>query len=233
MVHGRVGEKVQKGGVRMTMDELSRLLDKTEALEKYKDTKNEMLALRGELSKYKNLKIMFAGEEISLETFEKKASEQTMKVYGEEIERKMEYTLRTRSLWPPWFEQQVDNVIKDGIKKGLDEAFSLKVQAAINNAKMAEWPIFLEEYTRTRITPVCQRLIQNHLVKAITIQKVCNKCGTVMTVSLTPSHIAELIKSPQLLIECPNPGCRDLFLKHKLPITLGDVLIHIAETSQP
>jgi hypothetical protein len=232
MVHGRVGEKVQKGGIRMTIDELSRLLDKTEALEKYKNTKNEMLALRGELSKYKNLKIMFAGEEISLETFEKKVSEQTMKVYGEEIERKVEYALKTRSSWPPWFRLQVDNVIKDGIKKGLDEAFSLRVQAAIHNAKTVEWPIFLQEYTRTTITPICQQLIKNQLMQPITIQKACDKCGTVMAVSLSPFHIAELVKSPQILVDCLNPGCRDLFLKHRLSITLGDVLIAIAETSQ-
>ena len=167
-----------------------------------------------------------------MEAFKEKVKEETLRVYDAEIQQRVDQILKTEDLWPHWFKQIVDNQIQSGIKKGLNEAFSLKVQAAIHNAKMVEWPKFLEEYTRTRITSLCQQLIQNQLTKPITIQKACDKCGTISVVSLSPFHIAELIKSPHIIADCPNPECRDLFSKHRLPITLGDVLIAIAETSQ-
>lgn len=223
----------------MTIEELSRSLDKAEALINYKKTKEQTAVLidqlaknQTELSEYKNLKVTFAGKEVSLETFKEKAKEETLKVYGAEIQQRVDQILKTEDMWPNWFKQIADEQIQSGIKKSLNEAFSLKVQAAIHNAKTVEWPKFLEDYTRTRITPLCQQLIQKQLAKPITIQKACDKCGTVMTVSLSPFHIAELIRSPHIIVDCLNPGCRDLFLRHRLSITLGDVLNTIAETSQ-
>jgi len=219
----------------MTFDELVQLLDKTEAIIKYKETRSEVLALREqvkktqeELSKYKNLKIMFADKEINLETFEKKVSEQTLKVYGEEINLKVDKTLKTQSAWPKWFKELVQNEIQSGIKKGLDQEFLTRVQVAISNAKQLEWPRFLEEYTMKVVTPLCRESAINFLKSPVTIEKPCDKCGIVVAFTLNPENMAGLIKNPFIVGCCLNPQCRDFIVRHRIRITLGDVIMHLA-----
>jgi hypothetical protein len=223
----------------VTFDELDRLLDKTEALVKYEQTKAEASALREkvknlqeQLLKYKNVRVTFASNEISLEAFEQKVSEETLKVYGEEIARRVNHTLETRSRWPEWFRRSVERQIQDGIKKGLDGIFDERVQTAVDNAKQAEWPRFLQEYTRKKITPLCKQFIINQLSNPITLKKTCDKCGTATICDLNPYNIAELIKRPHIMANCPNKECKDFFIRHRIPLTLGDVMMHLAGTDK-
>jgi hypothetical protein len=218
----------------VTFDELEQLLDKTEALVKYRDTKREAVDLREqlkksqeELSRYKNLKTMFAGEETSLEEFERRVEEQTLKVYGEKIEWKVNSVLKAQASWPTWFKQNVNDWIKAGVKNGLDEAFNARVNAAIQHAKTVEWPNSLDEYVQRMTSPFKEKILSEIIAKLpITITKQCDKCGAdgMFTLDST-NQIAVLVKQPFTYLNCPNPQCRDILSRHKVGFSLGDVII--------
>ena len=109
----------------VTFYELDQLLDKTEALAKYEQTKTEASALKEkvknlqeQLLKHRNTIVTFDKKKISLESFEKKISDETLKVYGEEIASRVSSILKTQSQWPQWFRQSVERQIQDGIQNG-------------------------------------------------------------------------------------------------------------------
>ena len=268
----------------MSLERLENYLDKTEAVERYDKIKeendrlkiqlgsiqNQLKKVQGEFSKYKALKVRLGGKDISLEAFERKIEEQTLKIYQEEIEKKslerykaevpalakreldrvlklpgsqrpkalnnllgekvnekLDHILKTPFLWPPWFKQLKEQEVNTGIANGLTETFWGNVQVAINNAKHKEWPRFLDEYIQNTITPFCQQVVMNQLTNPNAVEKACDKCGTVMTVTLAPDHIAELIKRPYILVDCLNPQCKDFLRRHRIRITLGDVIIQL------
>jgi len=268
----------------MSLERLENYLDKTEAVERYDKIKEEnnklkiqlwsiqkqLKKVQGELSKYKALRARLGGKNISLEAFDRKIEEQTLKIYQKEIEKKslekfkaeaptlakreldrvlklpgsqrpkainnlleekvnekLDHTLATPFLWPPWFKQLKRQEVNTGIANGLNETFWGNVQAAINNAKQKEWPRFLNEYVQNTITPFCQQAVMNQLTNPNTIEKACDKCRTIMIVTLTPDDIAELIKRPYILVDCINPQCKDFLRRHRIRITLGDVIIHL------
>ena len=86
----------------MSLENLEKIVDKSEALLYYDVTKKENAALkeqvrdlqqqledsRDEAAKFKSYKTNFAGREVSLDEFEVEQQNFTRKFYGEEIERK-------------------------------------------------------------------------------------------------------------------------------------------------
>lgn len=238
-----------------SLEKLVGLFDRSEAVTKYGKAVEEISALRTRLAaqerrhketvaslqdilkrvqeeaaRYKALKIEFDGEQVTLEEFERRMLEQTQKVYGEEIQRKVEAILRTEASWPQWFADSVARKVKTGIDGGLDALFQARVQAAITYAKRTEWPGFLEKYNRERLTPFCQSRLSDQLTRlaSVTVTKACDRCQTIGAWNLTSDGIASLLTHPYILAECDNPRCTDFFGgRHRIRLSLAEVIEQI------
>lgn len=95
----------------MSLGNLEALINKFEALSKYDSVKERTVKLKNEIRTlkhklknsqeeavtYKNLKLQFAGKEISLEEFNKMIWKQTRKNYREKIERKVQEKFRAKA----------------------------------------------------------------------------------------------------------------------------------------
>jgi len=149
------------------------------------------------------------------------------------VNERVNRILSMPSLWPAWFWSLQKQQIDLGINTGLNETFWANVNAAANKARLDEWPKALEKYVREKITPFCQQAILSQIVRPTVFEKTCDKCGTRNIWELSPEHITDLIALPYVLWDCQNPQCRDLFTKHKITVTLGDLIMKIVGDPYP
>ena len=144
---------------------------------------------RGERDKYRNMTIELAGKQISMEEYEKKTLEQTKIAHKQAIDQEVDSILKDEARWPEWFTGQVANKISRGISNGLNATFWSNIRAARN----AEWPKYLEQYTRTKLTRFLQSSFKDQLASiAREVCKKCDKCGEPAFCTLEPKHIEAL-----------------------------------------
>jgi len=159
------------------------------------------------------------------------------KVLNDLLEKKVNertnQILNTPSQWPAWFRSLQKLQIDQGINAGLNETYWANVRAAADKARLDEWPRVLEKYIREKITPFCRQTILSQIMKPTMFEKRCDKCGTNNTWELSPEYIADLIALPYVSWPCQNPQCRDFFTKHKVSVTLGDLIMHIVGNPSP
>ena len=160
-------------------------------------------------------------------------------VLNELLERKVDENvnviLKTESLWPPEFTQQVKNEISTGISTGLNANHWANLNAAIAQTKQNEWPKFLNQYMRETITPFCRKLLIDQFINACATQpisKTCNKCGTVTFYNIRKENIHFLFQGVTVKGDCSNPQCIDglwkFKVRHRVQISLADVIAHFA-----
>jgi len=52
----------------------------------------------------------------------------------------------------------------------------------------------------------------------------CDKCGTRFQLQLTVEGVENLVRYGEIVAECVNPNCIDWFWRHKIRITLRDLI---------
>jgi len=148
--------------MRIELDRLKKYLDKTEALTKYHDTKDQLKTMENktitlqsrlrkvqdESSNYRNLKTRFAGKEITLEEFMKEQLEQTRKVYHEEIERKAKQ--KFEAMAPKLVNKELERTLKlprSERSQVLNSIVDTKVNENVNHVLKtpSSWPLWFKQ----------------------------------------------------------------------------------------
>ena len=133
--------------------------------------------------------------------------------------------LRSEVGWPLWFKELHDKKIQAGVQRGLDAKFYAlaeeKSQRELSRKVNIEWP----NHVRNYMTPWFQRIWREELMNVNVVHRfTCDRCGLAMEIQLTADTLANLIQQPNIVVQCINPGCRDLLWPHNIRITLGQVL---------
>jgi ABC-type transporter Mla subunit MlaD len=183
---------------------------------------------RKEAAKFKSMSAELAGKQITLEEFENRALNEAKRAHGRAIGLELDSILRDEAQWPQWFKDYVSNKINQGVNNGLNAAYWTNLRAAVSNAKRSEWPRFLDEYTRKIMTPLLQKPIKDLLASmTIEVHKTCDKCRMPSGWILGPEDLAYLLTNSFYVNDCQNPQCRDLLGKHKIILSLGDVIMNL------
>jgi len=133
--------------------------------------------------------------------------------------------------------EKVEEVIKSGVGRRINEEFvrrveeesSKKALQKLEELKTVELPRWYKSVVEPRIRQL-ESAIQSNVMKTLEGSWIitCDKCGTKFQIQLTPEWVEELLRTGNIMIECPNPNCVDTFLaftsKHKVKVTLKQLI---------
>ena len=120
---------------------------------------------------------------------------------------------------------EVEKRINEEFLKRVDEESSKKALEKLEELKSVEWPNWYRTVVEPRIRQL-ESMIWSNVMKALEGPWIitCDKCGTRFQAQLTPEGIEELLRTGSVVIECPNPGCVDFILRHRIRIKLKQLI---------
>ena len=148
------------------------------------------------------------------------------------VNEKVDATLKDRLNWPLWFDDVYNSEVQGGVQSRIDAEFNRRVdeatRAGLLQLKNVEWPAYLKNAATTFFQkPLQQQLINLYIPLMLT----CDKCKSVFEYQLTPTDMAEMIRTGVRYVQCINPQCRDFIIPHLIPLYLADIFAIILNIS--
>jgi len=129
--------------------------------------------------------------------------------------------------------KKVKEIINSEVEKRLNSEFQRRVQeesdrkasAQLKQMMEIEWPKWYKMNIEPKIIELERKINENviFLLRGPWLIT-CDKCGMKQAVELTPERMEILLRNGYVLIECQNPNCIDLIWRHKINISLRDLI---------
>jgi hypothetical protein len=129
--------------------------------------------------------------------------------------------------------RKVEEILKKAVEgrmnvefyKRVEEASTKEAQMKLAQLKAVEWPNFLKD----TVGPRAERLeaeIRSNVLELIkgAWRTSCDKCGTELELSLAAAEMESLLRPGFMMMECGNQTCKDWFGRHKIKVSLQDLL---------
>jgi len=124
---------------------------------------------------------------------------------------------------------EVEKRINAEFLRRVEEVSEHKALEKLEKLKSIEWPNWYKSVVEPRILQLESKL-QSNIIKTLKGPWLitCDKCRTIFQVELTTNEVEDLLRTGDVMTECPNPNCVDTILfitsKHKIRITLRDLI---------
>lgn len=215
-LEGKISDQAGKiNGLEAALgEELKRREGAEEKLEFEKDRVKELSAdienLKKEIDSLKLYKVRFTnGKGLTLE----QAKTEFIQAYEGEIEKR------------------VKNAIDSEFNARVEKKSSRRAVEKLEVLKREEWPRWYSQNIEPRLRDLESKVKENALKLLVGPWQIsCEKCGAVQEVSLV-DHVGGLLSLGYTEVECGNPGCKGLVFRHRIKVTLRELVLGAAKLS--
>jgi len=129
--------------------------------------------------------------------------------------------------------EKVRRIIESEVQKRIDHEFMRRVEEKankiakekLNELVSREWPKWYEQHIAPKILELESKIKTSTLaILRGPWNIICDKCGTRFQIQLTENGIEQLLRVGIVEAECINPNCRDFWGRHKIKISLRDLI---------
>jgi len=152
---------------------------------------------------------------------------------GAEAKKMSDEILLHPEKWPDGFKRFFTKEVDHKVKNAINSEFNARVEREaskravdrLEELKREEWPRWCSQNVEPRLWYLESKIGENALKQLVGPWNIaCDKCGTVQTVSLE-NHTGNLLNLGYTEVECGNPECKGLVFRHKIRVSLHELII--------